>query len=104
MFSLCSPRSLWLRLQYGQFRYLRQHAGELSSLEQFTSASAAACQAVLAGADGLRSSPGRFHGQEITVPARGDKPEHPIFVFRNLDEDHPAARARQEIHFINLAE
>ena len=88
--SLCSCCALcslsWQALQHRQFGHHRQDARELSTLEQFTSASAAARSGCISGADRLCGATRRFDGQQIAVAARRHEPEHAIFIFAELDQ------------------
>ena len=66
--SVGTPRRIPLGpLEGGQFRYAREDARELSSLEQLTPAPTTARQAVFARTDGLRRASGRFDGQQISI-------------------------------------
>ncbi len=56
---------------------------------------------VLRRADRLLGAAARLDGQQVAIAGRGDEPEHAVRVGGDLDQDHAAARARQEVDLVH---
>src|SRR5688500_11469900 len=85
-------RGLRGRQWLGVLHVVRDHARELSALQQLAPLAAAAGDLVFGGADRLLAAPARFNPHQIAIARRGDEAEHMILLRLQFDEDHPLAR------------
>src|SRR3954471_16872792 len=76
---------------------------ELAALQQLAALAAAPSDVVLRGADRLLRAATGLYCHQVAVSDRGNEPQHAIASIE-LDQDHAAPRAGEEIDFVSLAE
>src|SRR5688572_16259193 len=97
-------RGLRGRQWLGVLHLVRDHARELSALQQFAAFAAAAGDLVFGGADRLLAAAARFNPHQIAIARRGDEAENMVLLRLQFDEDHSFAWPGQVIHLVGAAQ
>src|SRR5688572_11950419 len=81
---------------------LRDHARELTSLQQLTPLAATAGDLVLRGADRLLRPTARLDAHDVAIACRRDEAKHAVLVAQ-LYQDDTFAGTREVVHFVGTA-